>query len=46
MTILNRIKKKSAKEKRKVIVQDPSNLLADFFNGVVIKFDEEYGYDA
>ena len=45
MTNLNPIKKKLAKENRKVSVQDPSKLLAEFFNGVVIKLDEEYIYD-
>ena len=46
MTNLNPIKKKLSKEKRKVSVQDPSKLLAEFFNGVVIKVGEEYVYDA
>ena len=46
MTNLNPIKKKLAKENRKVSGQDPSKLLAEFFNGVVIKLDEEYSYDA
>ena len=45
MTNLNPIKKKLAKENRKVSVPDPSILLAEFFNGVVIKLDEEYIYD-
>ena len=45
MTNFNPIKKKFAKENRKVSVQDPSKLLAEFFNGVVIKLDEEYIYD-
>ena len=45
MTNLNPIKKKLSKESRKVSVQDPSKLLAEFFSGVVIKFDEEYTYD-
>ena len=45
MTNLNQIKKKLAKENRKVSVQDPSKLLAKFFNGVIIKLDEEYIYD-
>ena len=45
MTYLNPIKKKPAKENRKVSVQDPSQLLAKFFNGEVIKLDEEYIYD-
>ena len=45
MTYLNPIKKKLVKDNRKVSVQDPSKLLAKFFNGVVIKLDEEYIYD-
>ena len=46
MTNLNPIKKKLAKEDRKVSVQDPSKLLAEFFNGVVIELDDEYAYYA
>ena len=46
MTYLNPIKKKLAKENRKVSIQDPSKLLAEFFNGVVIRLDQEYAYDA
>ena len=38
---LNPIKKKLAKEDRKVSVKDPSKLLAEFFNDVAIKLDEE-----
>jgi len=45
MTNLNPIKKKLSKVDRKVSVQEPSKLLAEFFNGVVIKIDEEYKYD-
>ena len=39
MTNLKPIKKKLSKESRKVSVQDPSKLLAEFFSGVVIKHD-------
>ena len=46
MTKLNPIKKKPSKDYRKVSIKDPSKLLAEFFNGVVIKLDEEYAYDA
>ena len=46
MKNLNIIKKKLSKEDRKISVQDPSKLLADFFNGVVIKIDEAYSYDS
>ena len=46
MKNLNLIKKKLSKEDRKISVQDPSKLLADFFNGVVIKLDEAYIYDS
>ena len=47
MKNLNRIKKKLSKEDRKISVQDPSKLLAEFFNVVVIKIDEAYdAYDS
>ena len=46
MKNLNPIKKKIAKEDRKISFQDPSKLLAEFFNGVVIDLDEEYAYDS
>ena len=46
MTNLNLIKKKLAKEDRKISVQDPSKLLAEFFNGVIINLNEEYSYDS
>ena len=36
----NSIKKELSKEDRKVSIQDSSRLLAEFFNGVVIKLDE------
>ena len=45
MKNLNLIKKKISKEDRKIPVQDPSKLLAEFFNGVVIELDKEYAYD-
>ena len=45
MKNLNLIKKKLSKEDRKISVQDPSKLLAGYFNGVVIKLDEAYVYD-
>ena len=41
MKNLNTVKKEIAKEELKVLVSDPSELLAEFFNGVVIKIDEE-----
>ena len=46
MKNLNRIKKKLSKEDKKISAQDPSKLLAEFFNGVVIKLDEAYVYDS
>ncbi len=46
MTYLNPIKKKLAKADRKTSIKDPSKLLAEFFNGVVIELDEEYEYDS
>ena len=46
MKNLNIIKKKLSKEDRKISVQDPSKLLAEFFNGVLVKPDEAYVYDS
>ena len=46
MKNLNPIKKKLSEEDRKISVKDPSKLLAEFFNGVVIEFDKEYTYDS
>ena len=46
MTNFNPIKKKLSKVDREVSVQEPSKLLAEFFNGVVIELDEEYKYDS
>ncbi len=45
MIKLNPIKKKLPKVDRKVSFKDPSKLLAEFFNGVVIELEEEYKYD-
>ena len=45
MKNLNPIKKKLSPEDRKISFKDPSKLLADFFNGVVIELDEEYTND-
>ena len=46
MKNLNPIKKKLPEEDRKISFSDPSKLLAEFFNGVVIKLDEVYVYDS
>ena len=46
MTKFNSIKKKISKEDRTVSVNDPSKLLAEFFNGVVIQFREEYSNES
>ena len=46
MKNLNLIKKKLSKEDRKISVLDPSKLLAEYFNGAVIKLDEAYVYDS
>ena len=46
MTNLNPIKKKLSKLDKKISTQEPSKLLAEFFNGVVIELDEEYEYDS
>ena len=46
MTNLNPIKKKLSKADRKISIQDPSKLLAQFFNGVVVELDEGYKHDS
>ena len=47
MKNLNLIKKKLSKDDRKISAQDPSKLLSEFFNVVVIKIDEAYDtYDS
>ena len=46
MKNLNLIKKKLSKEDSKISVLDPSKLLAEYFNGAVIKLDEAYVYDS
>ena len=46
MTNLNLIMEKISKEDLKVSVNDPSKLLAEFFNGEVIQIDEEYSYES
>ena len=46
MKNLNLIKKKLSKEDKKVSFQDPSKLLAEFFNDAVINIDEAYVYDS
>ena len=45
MTNLNPIKKKLSKADIKISI-DPSKLLAEFFNGVVIELDEECKNDS
>ena len=42
MTNSNPIKQKLLKADRKISIQDPSKLLAEFFNGVVIELEEKY----
>ena len=46
MTNLIPIKKKLLKVDRKISMQDPPKILAEFFNGVVIELDEEYEHDS
>ena len=42
MRNINPIEKIFSNEKRKISLIEPAKLLADFFNGVVIKVEEEY----
>ena len=41
----NPIKKKLYKKDIKVSIQNPSKLLEEFFNGVIIELNEEYSYE-
>ena len=45
MKNINAIEKKISKEKRIISLIEPTKLLADFFNGVVIEVEEEYVYE-
>ena len=45
MKNINPIEKKISKEKRIISLTEPSKLLADFFNGVVIEVEEEYVHE-
>ena len=45
MKNLNLISKNTSEGDPKLLVNEPSKLLAEFFNGVVIELDEEYRYD-
>ena len=45
MKNLSPIKNKLSEEDGKISVKDPSKLLAEFFNGVVIELDKEYVYE-
>ena len=44
MKNLNLVKKKLFKEDRKISAQDPTKLLPEFFNSVLITLGEEYIY--
>ena len=46
MTISNPIDKTIYKENRKVSFNDPSKLLAESFNGLVLHVDEEYIHES
>ena len=45
MKKLNPINKKLSKEDRRISIKDPSKLLAEFFNGVVIDLEEDCTHD-
>ena len=46
MTNLNSLKEKINKEDLKVLVCNPSKLLTEFFNGLVIHIDEKCSYES
>ena len=46
MKNINPIEKKISKEKRIISLIEPSRLLADFFNGVIVEVEEEYVHES
>ena len=46
MKIIKTLEKNFSNQSRKLSLRDPSKLLAEFFNGVVIKNEEEYFYES
>ena len=46
MKNINPIEKKISKEKRIISLIEPSRLLADFFNGMIIEIEEEYVHES
>ena len=46
MRNINPIEKKVSKEKRIISLTEPTKLLADFFNGVVVEVQEEYVHES
>ena len=46
MNDINPIEKKISKEKRVISLIKHSRLLADFFSGVIIEFEEEYIHES
>ena len=45
MKNLNLISKNTSEGDPKLSVNEPSKLLAEFFNGIVIQIDEEYSHE-
>ncbi len=46
MKNINPIEKNFSKEKRIISLIEPTKLLADFFNGMVIEVEEEYVHES
>ena len=46
MKKINPIEKKISKGKRIISINEPTKLLADFFNGMVIDVEEEYIHES
>ena len=45
MKSIKQLKKKISKENRRISLNEPSRILADFFNGIIIEIEEEYVYE-
>ena len=45
MKSIKQLEKKISKENRRISLNEPSRILADFFNGIIIEIEEEYVYE-
>ena len=46
MKSIKQLEKKISKENRRISLNEPSRILADFFNGIIIEIEEDYVYES